>query len=851
MKRILPVFVFVLLLLGTGFFINFDSELERPDFTEVEENGEKAPDDWLYNQRAYPHNHIDIKAYRAGVAQRKQAANVMQRSGDWELVGPINTGGRITDIELHPTNTDIFYASAAAGGIFKTEDGGSSWEPIFDDANSLSIGNMALAPSDPNIMYVGTGEANGSATSGAFFGDGVYKTTDGGENWTNIGLENSQHIGRIAIDPENADRVYVAAAGLLYGKSEDKGLYRTLDGGSTWDKVLFISDSTSCIDVAINPTNADIIYAATWERTRFPWGRIYGGPTSGIYRSTDGGDTWTKLENGLPQSNSETGRIGIYVAPSNPDVVYASYTTNRITNEFQALYKSTNGGDSWFMVNDDITDVNATFGWFFGNVRVHPLDEDDVFVLGQIMYRSNNGGNSFNQIAESVHVDFHALEVHPLNPNLVVLGCDGGVYISNTGGSSWMFVNKLPVTQFYTCELDESFPNRYYGGTQDNGTNRTLSGNTNDWTRIFGGDGFYVNVDPIDNDFVYCEFQWGSLFRSTDGGFNFEWAQDGILGSDRTNWNTPVVLDPVDPTRLYYGSNRLYISVNRAQSWSSMSGDLTDGEHPSGSQSFGTITTIAPSASQSETVYVGTDDGNVQVTFDLGLNWNNISAGLPDRYVTRVAVDPEDHLTAYVTLSGYRFVDYIPHIMRTTDGGQNWEDISGNLPEIPINDVIVDPEMDQTLYIANDLGVWVTFDLGENWAPLGGNMPLVVVNDLRLHNPTRQLLAGTFGRSMYIFDLTDVTPIDNSVAKENGSLKVFPNPVKNTAQIQFETASTSEASIELFDLQGRKIADIAQQMYNVGQQTIEWNASSLDAGTYIVRVSTKETILTQKVMVVN
>ncbi|MEM9823840.1 MAG: T9SS type A sorting domain-containing protein, partial [Bacteroidota bacterium] len=547
---------------------------------------------------------------------------------------------------------------------------------------------------------------------------------------------------------------------------------------------------------------------------------------------------------------SETGRIGLYVAPSDPNVVYASYTTNRITNVFDGLYKSTDAGDSWALVsNDEIDDVNASFGWFFGNLRVSPNNPDDVFVLGQIMYRSNNGGTSFNEIAQSVHVDFHALEVHPLDPNLIVLGCDGGVYISNDGGSDWTHANTIPITQFYTCEVDESLPNRYYGGTQDNGTNRTLTGSVNDWERIFGGDGFYVNVDPQNNDFVYVEFQWGNLFRSTDGGENFEWALDGIDQDDRTNWNTPVVLDRNEPSRVFYGSNRLYASFDRAVSWFPISGDLTNGEHPSGSQSFGTITTIAVAPSDGQVIYVGTDDGNVQVTTNFGTTWTNVSASLPNRYVTRVAVDPTDEQIAYVTLSGYRFVDYQPHILRTTDGGQNWEDISSNLPEIPINDVIVDPDSENTLYVANDLGVWVTFDLGASWAILGNNLPLVVVNDLRLHQPSRTLVAGTFGRSMFAYDLSELTAVEEVEPEQQGKLVVLPNPVSDQAQIRFELNQAARGSLTLYDLQGRKIRTIREGNFANGQEDIEINVNDLSSGTYLLRLVTQNQILTQKMIV--
>ncbi len=818
---------------------------------EAGENAEKRPDDYFFAQRAYPHNQINRSVYRAArkQAQLAREAAVQRTNGTWEAKGPINVGGRITDLVLDPSNQTTIYAGTASGGIFKTTDVGNSWTPIFDDAGALSIGNLAIDPQNPQTLYAGTGEANGSFDSAAFPGDGIYKTTDGGNNWENIGLENTEHIGRIVIDPSNTERVFVAAAGTLYGKSNDRGVYRSINGGDDWEQVLFISDSTAIIDLVINPQNPNILFAASWERLRYPWGRIYGGPTSGIYRSTDGGDNWTKLtNNGLPISDENTGRIGLAIAASDPNQMYATYTTNPVTNEFSALYKSFNGGETWFDMDADINFVNSSFGWYFGNVRVTPDNSNEVYVMGVEIVRSMNGGIAFSEATQDMHVDFHALEMHPDNSDFRVIGNDGGIYVSQNGGGSWNHRANLPITQFYACELDEQNPERLYGGAQDNGTNRTLTGQNDDYERIFGGDGFYVIVDPIDNDFIYLEFQRGNIFRSTDGGFSFEWAQFGIEEDDRKNWNTPIVMDKNNTSILYTGTNHLYRSTDRAVSWDQISPDLTDGEHPSGASGYGTITTIDVSESDPNFIYIGTDDGNVQMTPNGGLTWSNISAGLPERYVSRVSVDPNDALTCYVTLSGYRYVDYQPHVLKTTDGGQTWIDVSGNLPEVPANDIIIDPANEGTLYLASDLGVWVSYNDGENWNILGMGLPNTVVCDLRLHEPTRTLLAGTYGRSFYTIDLNDVVNTENFI--KDISVKVFPNPAIDHINIEFKNETAQSVGFRLVDMSGKEVAQKPAMNLAAGTQTINWNLpNQMAAGNYLIRMETEKGLVVKKVVV--
>jgi len=851
MKKELP---YPLIAIALFFYLCTWNCTDTPSFAEEEAelgiSAKTLPHEWMYAQRAYPDNHIDKESikngYRITELAKQKAADRFEE--EWQIAGPTNIGGRITDIALHPTNQNIVYVGTSVGGVFKSVDAGQTWEAIFEDEGALSIGNIALATSDPNVLYVGSGEANGSATSGAFFGDGIYKSTDAGETWEYKGLENSQHIGRIVVDPENADRVFVAAAGILYGKNTDRGLFRSTDGGDSWENVLFVSDSTSCIDVVVNPENADIIYAATWERIRMPWQRRYGGLTSRIYRSFDGGENWEQLTNGLPADDEETGRIGLAISASEPNVLYASYTTDYITNEFNGIFRSDDAGTTWAQVdNGTLNSVYATFGWFFGNLRVNPTNSDDIWVLGQQLARSFDGAVTWTNATDNMHVDFHALEIHPQNPDFIVIGNDGGLYISTDGAENWEHVESIPNNMFYNCTIDQSQPERIYAGAQDQGTLRTTTGNIDDFERILGGDGFHVLVDPTDPTYVYAEYQFGNLHRSDVGGANMQFKFNGE--DDRTNWNTPITLDPSDPTTLYFGGNRLWKSIDRGDSFSAISGDLTDGLHPSGSLSYGTITAIAVSPTDPQTIYTGSDDGNVNVTFDGGTDWTNVSSGLPDRYVTSIAVSPESPLTAYVTLSGYRKTDYQPHILKTEDGGDSWEDVSSNLPEIPINDVIVHPDFPNVLFIGNDMGVWYSTSWGAVWGSLGTNFPFTIVNDLDLHASEAFLIAATFGRSMLKLDISqlDPTPTQEELAIRQ-SVSVFPNPATSLANISFELPAPSDGEIQVLSLNGNVIKKVGAQHFTKGKNETQIDLSELSTGTYLVRIEMEQSVFTSKLI---
>ncbi len=665
----------------------------------------------------------------------------------WTFAGPTNIGGRITDIAMHSSDLNTIYAAAATGGVFKTSNQGETWQPIFDEQLSLSIGALAVAPSDSETLYVGTGEPNGGGGSITYDGIGVFKSENGGETWNYTGLEKSRNIGRIAVDSKDKNRLFVAAMGGLFANNPERGLFRSIDGGKDWEKVLYVSDSTGCVDVVVHPSHPDTVFAAMWERTRRPDRRRYGGETSGLYRSLDGGDNWRKLTKGLPQY--DVGRIGVQVSASHPNIAYSIYADE--SGDFRGIFRSEDHGDSWRQVNDtSLVEMYHTYGWWFGNIRIDPQNPDVVYALGLDTWKSIDGGKTWQNTSaeQGVHVDQHGLVIHPQNSDFLVLGNDGGVYTSNDGGENWQHLPNLPITQFYSCTIDPQYPDKLYGGAQDNGIIRTLFTDVDKWEEILSGDGFQVLVDHANSDYIFAGHQYGNWYRAVDGGTTFMECIEGVSEFDRKNWNTPMAQDPENVLVLYLGTNRLYKSYDRGLSWKPISSDMTDGPS-TGNLMYGTITTIAIAPSQTQVLYVGTDDGNVWGTQDGGKSWNFLSQNLPKRWVTALEVGSRNANIAYLTFSGYRQADYTPHIFRTEDGGENWIDISNNLPEAPINAVIADPTNEKTLYVASDVGVFVTYDSGKKWQMLGSNLPNVPVMDLDLHPKTRKLLAATYGRGMF------------------------------------------------------------------------------------------------------
>ena len=646
------------------------------------------PAEWVMLQRTFPHGQADwqhqrqvLKSVREKRLLKKSAQNPV-----WKFAGPTNIGGRVVDIEFDPINPNIVYAAAATGGVFKSYDIGESWDPIFDEQAVLTIGDICVDPVNPDIIYVGTGEANGGHNN--FPGAGVFKSADGGFTWESKGLEETASIGRILVDPQNHQRVFVAAVGSYFTPTTERGIYVSENGGNSWQKSLFISDSTGAIDLVIDPNNPNYMIAAMWERVRRPVysnGTHLFGETSGIYRTFNGGQEWELLDpsTGLPDpSFQNVGRIGLTMFPENSEIVYALYTDG---TEISGLYRTDDGGDSWIDADtdDELLSGDLGFSWYFGQVRIHPTNPNIVFALDVSLMRSTDGGANWPIMygysgPGNLHVDHHALAFMPTNPDYIIEGNDGGINISNDGGDTWSKVNHFPVTQFYEIGLDATYPERLYGGTQDNGTLTTQTGALDDWFRINGGDGFYVLVDPNDPDIIYSESQFGSLVKITDGGSSRQVVMNGIDPNEKRNWSIPVVMDPNNSNILYYGTNRIYRTEDGAQLWNSITPDLS---RQLENEKIGTVTTIAVAPSNSEVIYAGMDDGLVWVSKNYGQDWEDISDSLPFRWVTRVVVHPDSENIAYVTFSGLRWKDPQPHVFRTTDFGNSWQDISSNLPE--------------------------------------------------------------------------------------------------------------------------------------------------------------------------
>ncbi|PKP04192.1 MAG: hypothetical protein CVU14_00675 [Bacteroidetes bacterium HGW-Bacteroidetes-9] len=799
------------------------------------------PNDWMDRQRTFPYGSVKQDVYLSAVRQARNMQKYANRSGyNWQFAGPANIGGRITDIEIPTGSFSTIFIAAASGGILKTTNNGNSWTNIFSNAGSVSVGDIAIDKDNPDLMYAGTGEANSSSQS--FRGDGIYKSTDGGDTWQHVGLESSAYIGRIVIDHANPEKVFAAACGNLFTPDGNRGVYRTMDGGNSWERVLFISDSTAAIDLVQHPTNPDILYAAMWERMRGLNYRRSFGPSSGIWMTTDGGDSWAELTNGLPQGNT-TGRIGLAISPSSPSLLYAFYDNQ---NEV-AVYKTLNGGQNWLRTNDgNLQGMNSSFGWYFGQVRVNPDIPDMVYVMGVPLYFSSDGGNNWSEIGSSMHVDHHAMFFHPVTGRIYE-GNDGGLYYSDDSGFNWTKMNNLPITQFYDIEIDHLNPARLYGGTQDNNTVRTLTGETDDWEAILGGDGFYSLVDYTNSNIIYAEYQWGALHKSTNGG-NWMTPINNYWANDRVNWSAPVIMHPQEPQTLYFGTYRVWKSTNGGNSWIAVSGDLTNGDDGS---TFHTISTLAISPLEPLIVLAGTDDGRVHISTNGGSLWTDISNGLPERWISRVATDPFDVNTIYVTLSGFRWDEPLAHVYKSSNLGQTWQAISSDLPELPVNSFIADPTRQGRLFVGTDAGVFMSGNQGVSWQSLNEGLGNVPVMSMKIHQSTETLVIGTYGLSAYRLDLSElnVGMVEYTAPASGLTIgNIYPLPFTSGSSgnmwIPVVSATSANAELTITDLLGRPIKSISSVNLTAGANTLSWdgcqdNGSKAGAGNYLVIVESQ------------
>lgn len=702
--------------------------------------GPSAPAEHRFLQKTHRGEELPRHAYDLAATE---ASRLPVTGGRWQLIGPTNIGGRVTDLVLDPQRRDTVYAAAASGGLWRSTDAGLTFETAWPDDQTQAIGSVTMTPD--GTLYVGTGEANPGGGSLTYTGTGVYRSTDRGRTWTNIGLRDSGAVGDIVVDPRDPRRIFVAASGSLFNPGGDRGVYRSTDGGQQWSRVLAgATDTTGATEIVLDPRDPRRMYAVMWDHRRQPQQRTYSGVGSGVYRSTDGGTSWQRLDSLVPAA-ADLGRIGLGVAPSDPNRLYAIVGRGLLsTNVFGGFYTSGDGGDSWTRQPDDpgLTANQSSYAWWFGKIWVNPDDPRHLHSAGIALMTSHDGGLSWTFDDTSLHVDHHAMVWDPRYPSRVYIGNDGGVYRSDTDGDgSWVKATYQPFTQFYSGAISPQDTTRLSGGTQDNGSLRSWGGVA--FNEYVGGDGEENLINPTDRDNVFACYQYGNCFRSTDGGDTSEFISAGTVG-ERANWFTPLQFDPSDPNVMYYGANVLNRSTDNGLTWTAISPDLTGGPGQD-AYPFGTITTVAAAAADPRTIYVGTDDGRVWVTRDLGATWTQRLSGAP--WVTRVVVDDHDPRVVYVTLSGYRSGSYRPHVLVSRNAGASWADLSGNLPQAPVNDIVI--AHGNTLYLATDQGVFVSHSGRDRWQRLGRGLPLVPVDDLEYDRGNRRLVAATFGRGFY------------------------------------------------------------------------------------------------------
>jgi photosystem II stability/assembly factor-like uncharacterized protein len=741
---------------------------------------------------------VGLAMVTPGAAVAQSSATDKLKNLEFREIGPAVMGGRIDDFAVVESNPNIVYVGTASGGVWKTTNNGTTWEAVFDKEGVSTIGDIAIAPSDPAVVWVGSGEPNNRQSSS--WGDGIYKSLDAGKTWQKMGLAATHHIGRIVIHPKNPEVVYAAALGHLWGPNAERGVYKTTDGGKTWNQVLKINDDTGVSDIAMDPESPDTLYAAAYERRRTPFGFNGGGPGSAIYKTTDGGATWRKLTKGLPYENGgDTGRIGLDIYRKDSNVVYAI-----LQHEKGGTYRSEDKGETWKKMGD--TNPRPSY---YSQIRIDPNNDLRIWELGAQMFYSEDGGKTFStQRIKGIHGDFHAMWIDPADSNHVITGCDGGVHWSYDNGRTWDFINTIAIGQYYEVGLDNEKPYQICGGLQDNGSwcgpsmSLARDGITNeDWTLMPGGDGFYAEIDNVEPWIVYTESQDGHISRrDAHTGQQREIMPQAKAGEPhyRFQWNSPMAVSVHDHKTIYYGGNYLFKSTDRGDSWTRLGGDLTTGvdrnklqifgkvpdkntlSRHDGVEEFPTITTLSESPLKADVLWVGTDDGNVQVTRDGGKNWKNVAPRVPGvpkgTYVSRVVASKYGEGTAYVTFDGHRSDDYSVYIFLTTDYGESWKAIRNGIPDSAgtVHVVREHPRNANLLFAGTEFGLLVSWDRGGNWTALKNNLPTVPVDDIELQAEQNDLVLATHGRSIWIFD--DIAPIEKFDAGVANSDLTFFSP---------------------------------------------------------------------------
>jgi len=694
-------------------------------------------------------------------------------------IGPSFKSGRIADIAIHPENNNIWYVAVGSGGVWKTVNSGTTWTPIFDKQKVYSTGCITIDPTNPHVIWVGTGENVGGRH--VSYGDGVYRSRDGGNTWKNMGLKESQHISRILIHPDNSDIIWVAAQGPLWNKGGERGLYKSMDGGNSWKKVLGDDEWVGVTDIVLDSRNPDWMYAATWQRHRNVAAYMGGGPGTGIYRSTDGGKTWEKLTEGLPKSNM--GKIGLAISPQKPDVLYAAIELDRRTG---GVFKSTDRGASWTKMAEAVS--GATGPHYYQELYASPHQFDRIYLADVRIQVSDNGGKTFRRLKEQhKHSDNHVIAFRPDEPDYLLVGTDGGIYESFDLAENWRFIENLALTQYYKVAVDDAEPfYNIYGGTQDNGTQGGPSRTTKrqgisneDWDIVMGADGHQPATEPGNPNIVYAEWQEGNLVRiDMTNGERVSIKPQPEEGEDyeRFNWDSPILISPHLPTRLYFASQRIWRSDDRGDSWKPVSEDLTKDQERialpimdktwswdatwdvNAMSNYNTITSLAESPLQEGLIYAGTDDGLIQLTENGGESWSSINVGslpgVPETaFVNDIKADLFDANTVYVALDNHKYGDLNPYLLKSIDKGKSWKSIKNNIPDKTLVWRIVQDHVNpELLFIGTEFGIYFTIDGGKLWTKLSGGVPTISFRDLAIQRRENDLVGASFGRSFYVFD---------------------------------------------------------------------------------------------------
>jgi len=711
--------------------------------------------------------------------KKKDDASAVFSDLKFRSIGPAFMSGRVADIAIHPENENVWYVAIGSGGVWKTENAGTTWNSLFDGQVSYSIGCITLDPQNPEVVWVGTGENVGGRHIG--YGDGIYKSEDGGKSWKNMGLKASEHLSKIIIHPTNSNIIWVASQGPLWSSGGERGVYKSTDGGKTWKRTLGDDEWVGATDMLIDPRNPDVLYAATWQRHRTVAGYMGGGPGTAIYKSKDGGENWEKLSNGLPSSNM--GKIGLAISPQKPDVIYAAIELDRRKG---GVYRSENQGASWTKMSDAV--AGGTGPHYYQELYASPHNFDELYLANNYMLVSFDGGKTFEQMNENEkHVDNHAVAFKKDDPNYILVGCDGGLYESFDKTQNWKFIDNLPVTQFYKIAVDDAEPFYFvYGGTQDNNTQGAPSQTDNvhgirnsDWFVVLGGDGHQPATEPGNPNIVYAQWQEGNLNRHDRlTGENVYIKPQPELGekTERYNWDAPILVSPHNPKRIYHASQRVWKSEDRGDSWEAISEDLTTNTERVQTPFYGkkqawdnawdvyamsnysTITSLSESPQKEGLLYAGTDDGIIQVTEDGGKNWRKVDfgtiSGLPKTaFVNDIKADLYDENVVYAVFDNHKFGDYQPYLFKSADKGRTWQDISANLPDRTLLwRIVQDHKNKDLMFLGTEFGVYFTMDGAKNWTKLKGGLPNISVRDLAIQKRENDLIAGTFGRGIYILD---------------------------------------------------------------------------------------------------